>query len=154
MQDGHGSERVVVRHASEEQPSHEVPNMVVSVSRRMPVDAGVAWDLFVDTARWPEWGPSVTRVDVTDGRLRAGSTGRVRTALGPWVPFEITEFDEGRRWSWSVAGVPATTHTVEPTADGCRVSFGVAAVAAPYLVVCRAALRRIEELALAESAGR
>lgn len=117
----------------------------------MPVEPGVAWELLVDPAHWPDWGPSVTAVDVADGRLRAGSTGRVRTAVGVWVPFRVTEFDDGRAWSWSVAGVPATTHTVEPLPGGCRVSFGVPAVAAPYALVCRAALQRIEALALASA---
>lgn len=123
--------------------------MTVSVSRLMPVDPGVAWDLLVDTSRWVEWGPSVTKVDVPGGRLRAHSTGRVRSPLGLWVPFAVSEFDDGRYWAWTVAGVPATTHTVEPAPGGCRVTFGVPAPAAPYLVVCRAALRRIERLARA-----
>lgn len=121
----------------------------VSVSRVMPVDPAVAWDLLVDTSRWAEWGPSVRAVDLPEGRIRAGSTGRVRTAVGLWVPFEVTGFDEGRSWAWKAVGVPATTHTVEAVADDCRVSFGVPAVAAPYALVCRAALARIEALAVA-----
>lgn len=119
----------------------------ISVSRTMSVDPDVAWDLLVDTSRWPEWGPSVSVVDTTGGRLRSDSTGRVRTALGVWVPFEVTAFDEGRSWAWTVAGVPATTHTVERTGDGCRVTFGVPALVAPYALVCRVALQRIERLA-------
>lgn len=121
--------------------------MSISVSRVMPVDPSVAWDLLVDTSRWVEWGPSITAVDPSDERIRARSTGRVRTAFGIWVPFTVTDFDEGRRWAWTVAGVPATTHTVEPTPGGCTVSFGVPTLAAPYVLVCRAALRRIERLA-------
>ena len=59
----------------------------------------------------------------------------------------MTEFDDGRSWAWTVAGVPATTHTVEPAPGGCRVSFGIPTLAAPYALVCLAALRRIELLA-------
>jgi uncharacterized protein YndB with AHSA1/START domain len=120
--------------------------MTISVSRLMPVDPSVVWDLLVDTSRWAEWGPSVTAVDVPDLRLRAHSTGRVRTAFGVWVPFAVTEFDDGRSWAWTVAGVPATTHTVEPASGGCRVSFGIPTATAPYALVCRTALRRIERL--------
>ncbi len=123
--------------------------MTVSVSRFVPVAPSVVWDLLVDTSRWAEWGPSVTEVDVPDVLLRARSTGRVRTAFGVWVPFTVTEFDDCRSWAWTVAGVPATNHTVEPAPGGCRVSFGVPALAAPYALVCRAALRRIERLAQA-----
>jgi hypothetical protein len=54
-----------------------------------------------------------------------------------------------KTWAWTVAGVPATTHTVEPAPGGCRVAFGVPTPAAPYALVCRAALRRIERLAQA-----
>lgn len=122
---------------------------MISVSRFVPADASVVWDLFVDTTRWAEWGPSVTAVDLPERRIRAGSSGRVRGPGGIWVPFEVTEFDEGRRWAWRVVGVPATTHSVEPAPGGCTAAFGVPEVAAPYALVCRAALRRIEALATA-----
>lgn len=112
----------------------------------MGVDPSIAWDVFVDTSRWTEWGPSVTAVDAPDRRLRAESRGRVRTPVGIWVPFTVTRFDDGRSWAWTVAGIPATTHLVEPVAGGCRVTFEVPALAAPYALVCRAALRRIERL--------
>ena len=120
----------------------------VVVDRFVPAAPGVVWDLLVDTARWPDWGPSVTAVELEhDGsRIRAGSTGRVN-AVGVWVPFRITDFDEGRRWSWVVAGIPTTTHSVEPAAGGCRVGFGVPLVAAPYALGCRVALGRIDRLA-------
>lgn len=127
--------------------------LTVPVRREMPVDADVAWDLLIDTERWTEWGPSIDRVDVGARLLAEHSTGRVRTALGIWAPFRITRFEPGRSWAWAVAGVPATTHLVEPTAHGCRVTFGVPATALPYVPVCALALRRIEHLARA-TAGR
>jgi hypothetical protein len=71
----------------------------------------------------------------------------VRTVLGAWLPFEVTEFTEGRSWRWRVAGLPATSHLVEPRPGGCRVTFGVPFAAAPYALVCQEALRRIERLA-------
>lgn len=128
--------------------------MTVSVHRFVPVDPAIAWDLLVDTSRWAEWGPSVRAVELPEGRIRAGSTGRVRTAVGLWVPFEVTGFDQGRSWAWKVAGVPATTHTVEAVSEGSRVSFGMPTVAAPYALVCRAALARIEELAVTAQGAR
>lgn len=119
----------------------------VTASRTMAVEPEVAWELLVDPGRWPEWGPSVTGVQLDGAHLRHGSTGRVRTPLGVWLPFEVTAFEQGRSWAWTVAGIAATTHLVEPVADGCTVSFGVPIVAAPYLAVCHAALARIERLA-------
>ncbi len=108
----------------------------------------VVWDLLVDPERWPEWGPSVRTVELPAPRLSLGARGRLQTALGAWVPFEITRFEDGRAWSWTVAGLPATDHIVEPIAGGgCRAGFGVPWVAAPYLSICRVALARIDRLA-------
>jgi len=118
----------------------------------IPVPAAVAWWLLTDTEAWPRWGPSVIAVDAPARRIGPGMRGRVKTAPGPWLPFEITDWQAGRRWSWRVAGVPATGHAVEPLAPGrCRVAFTIPIWAPFYAPVCRAALRRLRELALAEA---
>lgn len=120
----------------------------MDVSRTIEVPAAVAWEVLTDTHVWSTWGPSVAGVD-HDGRyLHAGSRGRVRTAVGPTIPFEVSDFEPGRRWAWRVAGVPATGHRVDPLGDTrCRVVFEIPAVAAAYAAVCWVALRRIEILA-------
>ena len=113
--------------------------------RSIDVDAADAWRIFTDTDRWAEWGPSVRGATIDPpGRFETGATGTVQTALGPSLPFELTDVVEGKRWSWRVGGVPATSHRVEATATGCRVGFGVPAIVAPYLAVCRWALVRID----------
>ncbi len=61
------------------------------------------WDLLTDTQQWPKWGPSVTGVRCADRFIRQGSRGEVRTALGLWLPFAITEFTPTKRWSWRVS---------------------------------------------------
>jgi len=117
--------------------------------------AAVPWDLLTNVDRWPDWGPSVRAARLDTGPFGRGARGRVTTALGFDLPFEVTNFEPGRSWSWSVAGVPATDHRVESVgADACRVGFGVPAIAFPYLLVCRVALARIAELASAETARR
>ena len=111
------------------------------------------WDIFVDTARWREWGPSVREVACPERKIRAGSTGRVRTPLGFWVPFEVTDFAPLRRWSWKVGGVPATGHRVDEGPSGKSfVVFEVPLVAFPYGLVCLVAARRIARLAEKETA--
>jgi hypothetical protein len=76
--------------------------------------------------------------------LHATSRGRVCTALGVWLPFEVVRFEDGRVWSWRVGGILATGHRVEPLGPSrCRVAFEVPALAWPYLFVCRTALRHI-----------
>lgn len=109
--------------------------------------ASAAWELLTDTSRWPQWGPSLSRVESAERYIRAGSTGRVQTLIGVWLPFRITEFIDRQRWGWQVAGIPATGHRVELLGPHrCRVVFEVPAIAAPYLAVCRLAAERIKRI--------
>jgi hypothetical protein len=60
------------------------------------------------------------------------------------VPFVITQYEEGRFWSWKVSGIPATGHRIEPQEDGsCQLTFTVPILAAPYAFICKIALHRI-----------
>lgn len=124
-----------------------------SVERRIPAQPEVVWRLLTDVAEWPRWGPSVRRAALDDGtsRISAGARGTVWTAVGFPVRFTITEFEPGRRWAWTVAGVTATGHDVIPEQGGCRVRFDVPWWATAYLPVCAAALGEIERLARDES---
>ena len=118
------------------------------VDRDIPAPPGAVWDVLVDIAAWPIWGPSVRNASLRDGatELGLGVRGDVWTAVGVRMPFIITEFDPGHRWSWSVAGVPATGHQVSVASAGCRVCFEAPWWAAGYLPVCAVALRRIEKM--------
>lgn len=114
----------------------------------LDVPAAVVWELVADPSQWPAWGPSVRSASIVGDELELGTRGTVTTVGGLRLPFEITEFEPGRRWTWQVGGVPATDHVVEPVAPHrCRVGFGVPWPVAPYLVVCRLALRRLGRLA-------
>ena len=117
------------------------------VTSDFDVPAVQMWNLLVDPAQWSAWGPSVRGVAIDGAVLSKGATGTVTTAVGAKLPFRITAFEPGESWSWEVAGVGATDHDVTPLgADRCRVGFGVPWVAAPYLAVCRVALRRMHEM--------
>ena len=119
----------------------------LDVSRDLAASPAAAWGVLTDTRSWPAWGPSVAEVRTEPPVLAAvGQRGQLRGPVGPWVPFEITGFDPGSRWTWRVAGIAATGHRVEPRPDGCRVVFEVPRLAAPYAAVCRVALRRIAAL--------
>jgi hypothetical protein len=123
---------------------------MLTVTRFMPTSTEAAWRVLTDLDAWPRWGPTVQRGELAEpGPLRLGSRGTVWAPLGVALPFEITEFDDGRAWAWKVAGVPATRHSVAPRDGGCAVTFGVPIWAPPYLAVCALALPRIEALALA-----
>lgn len=121
---------------------------MLSVSRRVGLSPEEAWRVLVDTSVWHVWGPTVTDVDAADRCIRAGSTGRVRTLAGVWLPFEVTAFEPGTRWAWRVAGVPATGHRVRAHQDdGAVVTFEVPAWAAPYTAVCWLAAGRLDRAA-------
>ena len=120
------------------------------VSRVVDATAEDAWEVLTDTTQWPAWGPTVAAVDCPSRSIAAGTSGRVRlTAVGLWVPFEVDSYvdtDSEKRWTWVVAGVPATGHRVDPLDGQCRVSFEVPLVAAGYVPVCRRALDAIATL--------
>ena len=119
------------------------------------MDAPTVWRVLTDTHQWPRWGPSVRAVDCPGRFIGPGSSGRVQTALGVWLPFQITGFEEDAAWNWVVAGIPATGHRVEAIdPQTCRITFTVPAWAPFYLPVCAAAIRRIGQLARLEGQRR
>jgi hypothetical protein len=120
----------------------------VVVSRRIDAPPERVAELLVDTRRWPEWGPSVVGVETHPPRIREGSTGRVETVVGVWLPFTVTRASEWA-WAWRIGPVRATGHRVTPEDGSCRVGFEVPLYGVPYLPVCWVALRRIEALATA-----
>ena len=116
-----------------------------AVSREYDVPPERAWMVLAGTEHWPTWGPTVSAVRPADAVVHEGLTGEVQVLGGPWVPFEVTavEGDAGadvRRWTWSVARIPATGHRVERTGSGCRVVFEVPLLAGGYVPVCQRAL--------------
>jgi len=120
---------------------------MATVDRYIDAPPSNVWRVIVDLEAWPRWGPSVRRAALDGGgELSAGARGQVWTAVGVAVPFVITDFQPGRRWAWTVAGLPATRHVVTPVDGGCRVGFEVPLWASAYLPVCAVALGRIEKL--------
>lgn len=119
----------------------------VKTATEIRVPAAAAWELLIDTRRWPEWGPSVVRVECADRRIGPGTVGRVQTAVGLWLPFQVTRFTAGQYWHWTIAGIPATGHRVESIGPAiCRVIFEVPVLAAPYLMLCTLAAKRMKDI--------
>ena len=118
-----------------------------SVDRFIGAPADTVWRVLFDLDAWPRWGPSVRRAELSGAtELALGARGTVWTAVGVALPFTITEFEPGHRWTWSVAGLPATGHAVTAVPGGCRARFGVPWWATAYLPVCAVALQRIGRL--------
>ena len=122
--------------------------VAIDVGARVEAPAAAAWAAISRYEHWPTWGPSVTAVDPARGDVAPGAAGHVRGPVGPWIPFRIDDVEPGRRWTWHVAGIPATGHRVEAEGpDACRVVFEVPAWALPYAAVCRLAIPRIARVA-------
>jgi len=125
---------------------HLERNKIV-IGMAMHCSAEDAWRLLTDTQQWPHWGPSVTQVACERRFIEHNAAGRVKTRLGFWVPFTISEYHDQRFWSWRIGRFPATGHRIS-VFDGasCMVAFDMPWWAFPYLIVCRVALGRIRRL--------
>ncbi|MGD8529839.1 MAG: SRPBCC family protein [Syntrophobacterales bacterium] len=116
----------------------------IEISRVVSASPDTVWELLTDTFTWKDWGPSILAVRSSDRYIIKGSHGRIKTALRFWVPFEVTDLDSGKHWSWRIFGVNATGHRIEQlNGERCRLIFQVPFWAAPYLIVCKIALDRI-----------
>lgn len=119
-----------------------------TVDRKLDAPADTVWHILTDLDAWPQWGLSVSRAQLNGAAFELGATGTVWTPIGVPLPFVISELDQGRTWGWTVAGVPATRHRVEPLEDGSRIWMSAPVWAPAYLPVLALALRRIDEMAM------
>ncbi|MFC7548571.1 SRPBCC family protein [Plantactinospora sp. GCM10030261] len=71
------------------------------------------WRVLADVRRWPDWTPTVRRVDqLDDGPLRFGSRIRIeQPRLRPAV-MTVTKFEPGRSFVWA-----STSSAVRAVAD-------------------------------------
>lgn len=119
----------------------------ISVGKHYEFDASIVWNLITDTWLWTRWGPTVSDVACEDRFIKAATRGKVKTGIGPWLPFQVTEYNHGRSWRWKVGGISATGHRIVVHPDsGCDLWFDTPILAAPYSLICRIALLKIERL--------
>ena len=115
------------------------------------VDPAEAWERYAVPARWPEWAPHITGVQLPVPRLTPGAEGRVRGPLGVSVPFRIEDVDEAaRRWSWRVVVGPVAVrllHRVSPAPGGGATTglrmTGPAPLLLGYAPLAQLAIRRL-----------
>ena len=120
---------------------------LIKASRIIHAPPQKLWDLLTDTTAWMDWGPSIKEIDCEHRYIQTGSKGRIKTVLGFWAPFIITEVNDLRYWSWRVFHIRATGHRIETIdATCCRLVFEVPFWAAPYALICQVAASRIAHL--------
>ena len=119
----------------------------ISVSQHYHASSRELWRFLTDTTLWPMWGPTVLAVRCSERFIRKGSIGKVRTPIGVWVPFVITEYDDLHFWAWKVAGIRATGHRVIAHSDhSCRLIFELPVYGLPYALICRRANANLTRL--------
>lgn len=119
----------------------------IRVSMEYGVSEERLWQIITDTKLWSKWGPSVKTVVCESRHIHENSKGKIQTAVGLWVPFEITGFEKFHYWGWKVNGIEATEHYIEKLSDEkTRLSFSMPKWAAPYTFICWLALKRIKKL--------
>lgn len=117
------------------------------ISKCITAKKDEVWKILVDTRCWSSWGPSVKAVECSHRYVESGSRGRVKTALGFWVPFTITSCKNRSYWHWKIGSFSATGHGVEELDNSrCRISFSMVWWLFPYGIVCYIALRRIARM--------
>lgn len=119
----------------------------LETSCKIEASAERVWQIITDTTLWPVWGPSVIDVSCSERYISANSSGHVKTALGFWLPFKVTQYTHAVYWGWCIGSVPATGHRIDPVnGHCCRLVFDMAWYAFPYVTVCFFALRKIRQL--------
>lgn len=92
----------------------------VQIPISAPVD--VCWLVMSDVERWHEWTPSISRIEVMDGKaLRQGAKVRIIQPKIKSYEWTVTEWEEGRSFTWESAswGLQLlASHTLIPQADG------------------------------------
>ena len=87
------------------------------------------WAVYTDVERWPEWTPVMKKIErLEDGPLALGSTARIEAKGGPPSVWTVTEFTEGRSFTWEskARGVKLVAwHVIDADGEGSRVRLGV-----------------------------
>ena len=88
-----------------------------------------AWTVLADVLRWPEWTPSVQRIELLNGLIGGvGSKARIyQPKLRPAV-WTVTIWETGQRFQWTSnsSGVMVTAdHVIVKTPSGCSVTHSL-----------------------------
>ena len=103
--------------------------MHFSTTITIAASPAIVWQVLTDAARWPEWTPTVTSVELLDPPpLRVGLRARIIQPKLPPAVFTVTELTEGHRFVWVTRSPGATVfadHSVVAEGSGSRVTLSV-----------------------------
>jgi uncharacterized protein YndB with AHSA1/START domain len=78
------------------------------------------WARWTDPATWAAWDAEIASAEA-EGPLRLGATGRLTTAGGRTVPFEVVQWEPGVRYAYATplpGGRLLLTRWLEPASEG------------------------------------
>jgi len=97
-------------------------------SIRIAAPPAKVWAVYSDVERWPEWTPVMRKIErLENGPLALGSTARIEAKGGPPSVWTVTEFTDGRSFTWesSARGVKLVAwHLIEADDGGSKVTLG------------------------------
>jgi hypothetical protein len=134
--------------------------MEFSISTDIDAPAAVVFAVLTDIERWPEWTPTVTRVERLDGASRPLALGHRIRVVQPKVPpaeWTVTALEAGRGFgmtSHSPGATVVANHWAEPLADGQRSRVTLSVTFSGWLgrVIARV-MRGLNERYLAQEAA-
>ena len=97
-------------------------------SIRIGAPPGDVWAAMVDVERWPVWASQFKRLERLDaGPLAAGSRVKVKPKGMPGSVWQVTEYEEGRSFTWAswlAPGIRVTGgHEVTANGNGTNAEF-------------------------------
>jgi Polyketide cyclase / dehydrase and lipid transport len=103
--------------------------MKIGVSVEILRPAESVWPVLIDVERWPEWTASITKIERLDqAAFGPGSTVRIRQPKLKTVVWHVTEFRQGRLFTWETQSTGVSTiarHTIQPSEHGCIVTHTI-----------------------------
>jgi len=103
--------------------------MTIEPSIEISKSPAAVWPVMVDVERWPEWTPSVTKLERLDSDgFGLGSRVRIRQPKLKTMIWRVSEFQEGRSFTWEARspGIHVTgRHEIRPTDRGSIVTLTV-----------------------------
>ncbi len=134
--------------------------MEFSISTDVDASADVVFAVLADVERWPEWTPTVTRVERLDGSslpLAIGSRLRIVQPKVPPAEWTVTALEAGRGFRMTSRSPGATVvanHWAEPLSGGQRSRVTLSVTFSGWLgrIVARL-MRGLNERYLAQEAA-
>jgi len=103
--------------------------MKIEVSVEILRPAESVWPVLIDVERWPEWTASITKIERLDqAAFGPRSTVRIRQPKLKTVVWRVTEFRQGRLFTWETQSAGVSTiarHTIQPSEHGCIVTHTI-----------------------------